>query len=111
MTSERKKQIWRDWYNRHKVELREFYKEKNNKRKNEIKAYLKKIKLDKSCVRCGFSDPRALEYHHTKGNKEFEIATAINMGYSIERINKEIEKCELICANCHRIEHSQLFVP
>ena len=34
-------------------------------------------------------------------DKSFEIST--NSGKSLEDIKKEIEKCEIVCSNCHRI--------
>lgn len=53
------------------------------------------------CVKCGESDPRVLEFHHKHG-KEYPISLMTNGGYPIHRIQKEIEKCIVLCANCHR---------
>lgn len=59
-----------------------------------------------SCERCGFSDFRALEFHHSNHNeKDFNVADMIRSGSSIETILREIEKCEVLCSNCHQIEH------
>ena len=52
------------------------------------------------CVDCGESDIRTLEFDHVRGTKEFNIGSM--SGYSLEKIIKEIEKCEVRCANCHR---------
>jgi hypothetical protein len=43
----------------------------------------------------------ALEFHHPNGDKEFGIASK---GYTIswERIKQEIDKCVMVCSNCHR---------
>ncbi len=57
------------------------------------------------CERCGFDDPRALQFHHKDDNKEFAIANRIS-SYSLQTILKEAEKCEVLCANCHQIEHT-----
>ncbi len=54
---------------------------------------------------CGFSHPATLDYHRRNGEKEFSIADAVAKGYSKARILKEVAKCVLVCANCHRIEH------
>lgn len=35
-------------------------------------------------------------------DKEFEISKAISRNINLQRILAEIEKCDLICANCHR---------
>lgn len=42
------------------------------------------------CERCGFDDPRALQVHHKDKNRK----------------NNRLENLELLCANCHLIEHS-----
>jgi hypothetical protein len=61
-----------------------------------------------SCVRCGFSDIRALEFDHLK-DKKMCLSKMIHMGYSWENILKEIEKCQVLCANCHRIKTAEDF--
>ena len=57
------------------------------------------------CRLCGYSRcPAALEFHHLYG-KDFGIAQGGNT-YSWDRIKKELDKCELLCANCHREVHT-----
>jgi hypothetical protein len=53
------------------------------------------------CTKCGESDPRVLEFHH-RGGKDMEVSYMVSAGYSVERIQGEIEKCDVLCANCHR---------
>ena len=57
--------------------------------------------LDNSCTDCGEKDPIVLEFDHLiPKEKEYNIA---NMHHSSElALFKEIEKCEVVCANCHR---------
>ena len=63
-------------------------------------------KKGKSCLWCGFTDWRALQFHHRDPlQKSFSIQKKIGV-ISLERIKAEIEKCDLICANCHQIHHS-----
>ena len=54
------------------------------------------------CMDCGECDPVVLEFDHVKGIKVASISSLVAMGYSIPTIQKEIEKCEVRCANCHR---------
>lgn len=52
------------------------------------------------CVDCGETDPIVLEFDHLR-DKRFEISAAIR-GRNWQTILDEIEKCEVVCANCHR---------
>jgi hypothetical protein len=52
------------------------------------------------CVDCGESDPVVLEFDHLR-DKSFAVAAKL-VNYRWERILEEIEKCEVVCANCHR---------
>lgn len=59
---------------------------------------------NKPCTDCGHIYPSdVMEFDHIGNDKSFNIAVAVRNGMSIERIKKEIAKCELVCANCHRI--------
>lgn len=62
--------------------------------------------LDAECERCGFDDERAIQFHHTEQNNldESPLQMSRNMR-SKERIVEEFDKSELLCANCHMIEH------
>jgi len=64
------------------------------------------------CQVCGYSNCReALEFHHLDAHwKDFGIS---DRGYtrSWTRIVKELDKCVLLCANCHREVHSGLQLP
>ena len=64
------------------------------------------------CEICGYNRcPEAMEFHHMDHKeKEFGIS---DKGYtrSWERIRSELDKCILLCANCHREVHSELQLP
>ena len=53
------------------------------------------------CVECGESDIRVLEFHHI-GDKEQTISHMVAEGFSVDRIQRELDKCQVLCANCHR---------
>lgn len=80
------------------------------KRKNDLAQQNRRSKrkfiidlLKKSkCIDCGNADWRVLEFDHlNRATKKFNIAGSTE--FSIETIKKEIDKCEIVCANCHRI--------
>ena len=54
------------------------------------------------CVDCGERDPCVLEFDHVRGTKHQNISVMVQGRYAISRIQEEIEKCAVRCANCHR---------
>lgn len=58
---------------------------------------------DKPCKDCKHKyPPYVMEFDHINHDKEYTVSCMINTS-SIQKIQKEIDKCELVCANCHRI--------
>jgi hypothetical protein len=55
------------------------------------------------CVDCGNPDWRVLEFDHREDVVKVKSISTMIKGYSIEKIMEEIEKCDVRCANCHRI--------
>lgn len=67
-----------------------------------VKSYAVKL-LGNKCVRCGYNKTlSALEFHHLK-NKE--KSWSIVRKWKLERIEKYLENCILVCSNCHREIH------
>lgn len=73
-------------------------------RKIEIRERLAEYKKGLKCLKCPECEPCCLDFHHSD-EKEFTIATAVVKGYSWDRIREEIEKCVVLCSNCHRKVH------
>jgi hypothetical protein len=92
----------RSWHQRHRAErLVSMYE-----RKAAIHKYFQNMKNQLCCIDCGQRHPATLHFHHlNSGDKDFDISYAVNSGVSIDRIKKEIEKCIVLCANCHAIRH------
>jgi len=57
------------------------------------------------CEECGYSKCiGALEFHHRdETSKEFAISNSYSVSW--ETIQKELDKCDMLCANCHRELH------
>lgn len=96
--------------------LKKFIIFKNNikvKRKRDTSSYrqiIKKQMIDYKggrCKICGYNKcVEALEFHHLNPNeKDFNISGGTK---SFKKLKPEIDKCILICANCHREIHAGL---
>lgn len=59
------------------------------------------------CTDCGETDIRVLDFDHVRGKKSGEISRMMNIGCSWSTIKAEIAKCEVRCANCHRIREGK----
>jgi len=76
---------------------------RRRKRFRDLKIYLTE-KLGGKCARCSENRLPTLTFHHTDKNKEGNVAQLITWGYKKKAI-QEVEKCIILCANCHHIEH------
>ncbi len=65
--------------------------------------------LGGKCMKCGYNKyPEVLEFHYRNpSEKDFNISRKGHCR-SWERVKKEITKCDLFCANCHREIHVEL---
>lgn len=67
--------------------------------------YLIEFFRDHPCVDCGERDPLVLEFDHL-GDKQFNVGAGF-AERNWDSILAEIEKCEVVCANCHRRRTAQ----
>ena len=63
-----------------------------------VRAYV----LSHPCVDCGETDIVVLEFDHVRGTKVRDVSQMVRDGLKWEKIEQEISKCEVRCANCHR---------
>jgi hypothetical protein len=75
-------------------------RKRNTQNRKAIKQYIWDYLSKHSCVDCGEKDVIVLEFDHVK-DKSFTIST-IGRDHRLDDIKKEITKCEVRCANCHR---------
>lgn len=97
ITKERRKELYRQRCKqpgyRKKLRLQE------NTRHKKVRDFLREYKTIVGCLNCGYSSSHAaLEFHHVSGEKEINVCNA----KSITRAKREIKKCVVLCANCHR---------
>ncbi len=92
------------WYPRNKQKHIGYVK----RNKKEVTDFIQRYKKAGKCADCGFSGkdfPYVLDFDHKKdtAEKSFNIGNWSQAVLSTGAIRREMEKCELVCANCHRI--------
>ena len=75
----------------------------NQKRARQIQELIATEK-QKPCTDCKQTFPNeCMDFDHVRGQKRFNVGNMKYTGYAIKTVLTEIAKCELVCANCHRI--------
>lgn len=108
---------YRQYYQTNKEHMRKYYREYARKwrQKNKVKEQVRRAKIRNArreilanlkagpCLDCKKRfPPECMDFDHVEGIKKFTIAKE-GMYVSLQKLLAEIEKCELVCANCHRI--------
>lgn len=77
---------------------------RNGKIKLELLEYITKVK-QKPCADCRKCYPSfVMDFDHINpANKTYNISSMVCSGKKLQEIEVEISKCEIVCANCHRI--------
>ncbi|MFA6588570.1 MAG: HNH endonuclease signature motif containing protein [Patescibacteria group bacterium] len=91
---------------RNYIDRRKYLIEAVKKRRIKVRNLARELKGSK-CEICGYAKcQEALEFHHIH-EKKFGIS---EKGYtrSWQKVKNELDKCQLVCANCHREIHSKL---
>lgn len=75
----------------------------------EVREWIHTYLQEHPCIDCGESDVRTLEFGHRDGEKKSAaVAVLARGGHSLGRVRAEIDRCDVRCANCHRIRtHDQ----
>jgi hypothetical protein len=90
------------YYERNKAE----FIEKNRRRKQDARKFLWERKATRNCAACGETDPRCLDFHHQgRQPKVAGLSQMATDGAAIRSIERELEKCIVLCKNCHAKEH------
>lgn len=96
------KRYHREWYARNKTQAKERVKVRSKEQRDAVREKVLCYLIGSPCVDCGEGDPVVLEFDHVVGKKAFNIGSALSGSYSWGTIEKEISKCVVRCANCHR---------
>ncbi len=65
-----------------------------------------RYKEARGCADCGNSDHRVLDLHHRDGADKEDAVSVMRVRAAWKRVAEEMDKCDVLCANCHRIRHA-----
>ena len=124
---DRVKEINREYNKRHSNEIKEWAEDNKDSRLATYKKHYQKHKLDRQknkviaiqykgskCVHCGIpyngENASIFDFHHVDPSiKDTEVSKILNSPKLTETIKKELDKCILVCSNCHRLIHNNKY--
>ena len=94
----------RRYYEANKAKVKARAKASTIAMRHKVRRWLLAYLKTHPCVDCGETNPVVLEFDHVNGEKHFNIGEATSRSISLRRVISEVGKCEVRCANCHRIK-------
>lgn len=84
-------------------EINKGYKRTAAQKRKPLRELIKTFKETHGCKDCKKKFPHyIMDFDHVTGTKRNNVSTLIHGGCSKEVLITEIEKCEIVCSNCHR---------
>lgn len=99
------KMCMNDSYNRSRTKKKDHYQQVQNKRRRDIAKKLRDWKQERGCP-CGETDVACLDLHHLDPSQKEGAVSELAYTWGWERLLTEMEKCIVLCSNCHRKHHA-----
>lgn len=97
---EDQKRCWREHYERNK----EAYVERARQRREDEKRQIREYKEAKGCMDCKGKFPYfVLDFDHRDPSQKIANINVVHSRSGWKAVWEEIDKCDVVCANCHRI--------
>lgn len=106
---EKEREYKKRWNKEYYSNNREKEIARTKKRRQELRKWFNEYKRSLKCCQCGENHPSCLEFHHKNiKEKGFSLSDAIEQRcFSRKKIMVEMNKCMVLCANCHRKLHDE----
>jgi hypothetical protein len=103
---EKQREKNREYQKKHYLRKKDYYKTKAKEGKKRVKEEFENFKKNLECEICGENHPATLDFHHKDPEKkEIIISQAVARNWGWSSIKREIDKCSVLCSNCHRKLH------
>jgi len=91
---------------KHYLKYKEQYLARSKARRKNGRDFIREIKENVGCYFCEESRSACLDFHHEGYEQKCFVVSEI-LNYNRDKLINEIKKCIVVCANCHRIIHSE----
>ena len=99
------KECMKKYYKEHYTQNKLQYKLRKNRNTQIRVDKFKEFKSTLECIECGENHIATLDFHHINPDtKEYSVAH-LARNVNLDLVKKEIDKCVVLCANCHRKHH------
>ena len=96
----------KEYRKQHYIINKQKYLDKSKATTERNVAWFKEYKSSLSCEICGESHPACLQFHHKDRNDKVDaVCVLVRSGCAIQKLQEEIKKCQVLCANCHFKHH------
>lgn len=82
---------------------------RRKKNRDRNRRYVHELLADSPCVDCGEREISTLQFDHVRGTKTRSVSLMVSSAAAISTLQAEIDKCDVVCGNCHRIRTSNQF--
>lgn len=89
------------WHAENRSRHNGMIRERNERVIAQLHRRLFEYKLERGCADCDEHDPTVLEFDHVAG-KTAAVSSLVKNSAGWDRILAELDRCEVVCANCHR---------
>lgn len=94
---------------------KQYYKKNRRKIQDRVNDYRRRMRMEYrewkstlSCVKCGYSHPAAIDFHHVIKSPDNQRVTDLVRNGRFGAAKKEaLERCIVLCSNCHRVLHDE----
>lgn len=97
-----KRKYQNKWKKKKLINNKKHFQQIQEKHREKRRRWFTELKMKFSCIECGESDPRCLDFHHRDPKSKKDTISRIVTNNSINDVMKELKKCDPLCSNCHR---------
>jgi len=98
------KECRKKYHREHYLKNRDAYRKKANDLRDSVKRSVSEKKALTPCADCGlFFHPIVMDFDHRGAQKKENNVSALVHSTCTKKVAEEIDKCDVVCANCHRV--------